>query len=286
MITSSFLGLSAAGFHRVAYTEWHAQNPVTPFPSVPVICAHGLTRNGRDFDRLAACLSATTPVYCPDVVGRGQSDWLKNPASYTYAQYLADMTALIARTGAQQVDWVGTSMGGLIGMMLAAQPNSPIRRLVINDVGPTIPLAGLRRIADYVGLQPEFADLEGLERYLRKNYAPFGINHDNDWRHMAEHSARRLPNGKLTLAHDPAIAMNFKTLTEDVNLWPIYEAIRCPTLVLRGALSDIFSADTAREMTQRGPQARLVEFADVGHAPALMDKEQIDVVAGFLSVSK
>lgn len=276
---SSFLGLSATGFHRIAYTVWASGHTV----DVPVICAHGLTRNGRDFDRLASVLGKNTTVYCPDVVGRGQSEWLKNPAGYNYAQYLADMTALIARTGAPQVDWVGTSMGGLIGMMLAAQPNSPIRKLVINDVGPVIPLAGLKRIADYVGLQPEFSDVEAAERYLRKNYAPFGINHDDDWRHMATHSVRTLPNGKLTLAHDPGIALNFQTLTEDVNLWPAYDAIKCPTLVLRGAQSDIFAADTAQQMTERGAKAQLVTFPNVGHAPALMEPEQIDVVKAFLS---
>lgn len=278
MLIDSCLGLTPLGFHSMSFTVWGNDQNLPP-----VLCVHGLTRNGRDFDRLAAQLAPSRRVYCPDIVGRGRSDYLADPSLYNYATYLADITALIARTGARQVDWVGTSMGGLIGMMLAAQPQSPIRRLVINDVGPYIPLAGLQRIANYVGLLPEFVDLESAERYLRKNYAPFGITRDEDWQHMAAYGTRMLPNGKLTLAHDPGIARNFQVLKQDVDLWSVYDRITAPTLLIRGKESDILSAETARAMTTRGGKAQLVEFSGVGHAPAIMDTDQIKAVTSFLA---
>ncbi|HUY69382.1 MAG TPA: alpha/beta hydrolase [Alphaproteobacteria bacterium] len=273
----SLLGHSPLGFHKIAYTEW-GQATANP----PAVCAHGLTRNGRDFDRLAEALSKERPVFCPDMAGRGQSDWLADPAFYGYPQYLADMTALIARAGAAQVDWVGTSMGGLIGMILAADPNTPIRKLVLNDVGPFIPLAALQRIGSYVGLMPEFPDAAAAERYMRQIYAPFGIAEDADWRHIVGCGIRQLPNGKLTLAHDPAIAKNFLALTQDVDLWAVYDRIQCPVLLLRGMQSDVLSHEVAEEMTRRGPGAHLVEFSNIGHAPALIDTTQIGLITNFL----
>ncbi len=279
MQQNTFLSSSSTGFHKIAYTEWGSATS-----KVPVICVHGLTRNGRDFDWLADALQSTRKIFCPDIPGRGKSDWLKDPALYGYPQYTVDMTAMIARAtdGTQQIDWVGTSMGGIIGMLLASMPNSPIRRLVINDVGPFIPLAALKRISDYVSMVAEFVDVDQLERHLRVIYAPFGITEDKDWRRMAENSCRTLPNGKLALAHDPAIARNFAALDKDVDFWPLYDQIRCPTLLIHGAQSDILTAETAHEMTQRGPKARLVEFP-TGHAPALIDKTQIEVIAEFLA---
>jgi len=278
MSERSFLGLSAAGFHKVAYTQWGREDaPRT------VVCAHGLTRNGRDFDALALDLADGYRVACPDVVGRGKSGWLGNPALYGYPQYCADMAALIARLGVDEVDWVGTSMGGLIGMMLAAQPNSPIRRLVINDVGPFISKVGLQRIADYVGKDPVFEDIAAVESYLRFVLMGFGRLPDEAWRHMAEHGARQRGDGRYGLAYDPAIAEAFKAQPmDDVDLWTFWDRIRCPVLVLRGATSDILMAETAEEMTRRGPGAKLVEFAHTGHAPALMTDDQIAVVRGFL----
>lgn len=274
-------GLDSAGSHRMAVWEW-APSSATASTPIPIICVHGLTRNGRDFDRLAERLSATRPVYCPDIVGRGRSDDLRNPTDYSYATYMADVTALIARIGVTQVDWVGTSMGGLLGMMMAAGHNTPIRRLVINDVGPTIGLNGLKRIAAYVGMNTDFPDTAAVERHMRANYAPFGITRDDDWRHLAQHGTRTTANGRFTLAHDPRIAEAFKTLTTDVNLWPLYDQINIPTLVLRGGLSDIFDAATAESMTQRGPRAICRTFPNIGHAPALMEDDQINAVAAFL----
>ena len=278
MSERSFLGLSAAGFHTVAYTQWGRDDaPRT------VVCVHGLTRNGRDFDALALNLVDRYRVACPDVVGRGKSGRIANPALYGYPQYCADMAALIARLGVEQVDWVGTSMGGLIGMMLAAQPNSPIRRLVINDVGPFISKVGLQRIADYVGKDPVFEDIAAVESYLRFVLMGFGRLPDEAWRHMAEHSARQRPDGRYGLAYDPAIAEAFKAQPMgDVDLWAFWDRIQCPVLVLRGETSDILLPETAEEMTGRGPGARVVEFANAGHAPALMTDDQLAVVRNFL----
>ena len=187
MRQGSVLGFSPAGFHTIAYTVWgaEARTPDGALDGVPpVVCVHGLIRNGRDFDSLAAALSDTRQVFCPDVVGRGRSDWLANPALYGYPQFCVDMTAVIARTGAEQVDWVGTSMGGVIGMMLAAQPKSPIRKLVINDVGAFVPKAALERIAGYVTTERSFPDRGAVEAYLRQVYAPFGKLTDDQWAHL------------------------------------------------------------------------------------------------------
>jgi len=280
MREKQFWGRSPGGFHRIAYTEW-AQASALP----PIICVHGLVRNGHDFDYLARALEGEgRQVFCPDIVGRGKSDWLINPADYNYVQYLTDMTALIARTGADSVDWVGTSMGGLIGMLLAGEANTPIRRLVINDVGPFIPLAALKRIATYLEHSPLFDDLEGVERYLREVYAPFGDLSEENWRHLARYGARTMPDNKLGLAFDPAIAKAFLEAKQDVDLWWAYDRIRCPVLLLHGLDSDILPAVVADEMTKRGPRAELVEFTKIGHAPALMDPAQIAIVTEFLRV--
>jgi pimeloyl-ACP methyl ester carboxylesterase len=272
--------LGPHGFHRIAYTEWAG-----PPGGRTVLCLHGLTRNGRDFDVLAQSLSRSCRVVCPDIVGRGRSEWLRHPGDYGYPLYLADMAALIARLDVAEIDLVGTSMGGLIGMMLAAQPGTPIRRLVVNDIGPLIAKEGLLRIASYVGADPVFADLAALEAYLRKVSASFGALSDAQWRHLAEHGARRRADGTLGRAYDPAIAEAFKGVAGDIDLWPVWDAITCPTLVLRGAESDLLRAGDAAAMTRRGPRARLVEFPGIGHAPALMDGAQIAVIEDFLAGS-
>jgi pimeloyl-ACP methyl ester carboxylesterase len=267
------------GTHRMAYTEWGS-----PSERPSVICVHGLTRNGRDFDRLAEALEKSgRHVICPDIVGRGKSDFLTDhPELYTYPQYVADLNGFLAAKNLKAVHWVGTSMGGIIGMLMAAMPETPIRRLALNDVGPFIPLAALQRIAAYVGMPLEFADKAQLVRYIRQIYEPFGITREKDWQNLVEHSQRTLPNGKLTLAHDPAIAKVFGEIDKDVDLWAVYDAIQCPVLLLRGEKSDILSAEVAEAMTQRGPKAKLITYAGIGHAPALMDEIQIGDVCGFL----
>lgn len=278
MRQGAVLGLSPAGFHRVAYTEWG-----DPANSRVVVCCHGLTRNGRDFDALAADLARDFRVVCPDIVGRGASDWLKDPAHYGYPQYCADMSVLIARLAVPDLLWVGTSMGGLIGMTLAAQTGSPIRRLVINDVGPFVPKAALLRIADYVGLDNRFSSLDAVENHLRKVLAPFGPLTDAQWRHLVEHGHRRREDGTFALAYDPAIAGNVKLAVQDWDLWALWDRVSCPTLVIRGAQSDLLLPETAAEMTQRGPHAECVTWEGMGHAPALMAPEQIAAVRQWLT---
>lgn len=277
----SFLSLAPSGFHRVAFTDWGDQAG-----RKATVCVHGLTRNGRDFDVLASALSASGRVVCPDMPGRGASDWLTDPSNYTYPFYMQDMTALMAHIGAERVDWVGTSMGGLIGMMLAATPGTPIRRLIINDIGPFLPKEALVRISHYVGAAPDFPDIVALENYLRDVHAPFGNLTDEQWRHLATVSATPNGEGGLRLHYDPRIAEAFTAgPIEDIDLWPVWDRITCPVLVIRGVNSDLLTAETAQEMTRRGPKAELVSIEDCGHAPALMDPAQVKIVCDWLGVS-
>ncbi|MGF1561872.1 MAG: alpha/beta fold hydrolase [Geminicoccaceae bacterium] len=261
------------------YTDWGDEHA-----SDVLFCVHGLTRNGRDFDILAQSLCTERRVICPDILGRGQSDWLDDKSRYQPEEYVAHCTQLIDRLGIAKLDWLGTSMGGIIGMYLAARDDHPIRHLVLNDIGPFIPHQALEYIADYVGQMPRFDDLAGLEAYLRKIHAGFGDLSDAQWRAMAEHAARRQPDGSLTLAYDPGIAEPFKdAYGEDQEFWDVYERITCPTLLLRGGDSPLLHAETAQAMTERGPKAELETFAGVGHAPALMEEAQIAVVRRFLA---
>lgn len=274
----ALLCLSAAGFHRIAYRDWGPAGATRL-----VVAVHGLTRNSRDFDELAAALAAADlRVICPDIVGRGDSDPLSDPKGYGYPQYLADMAALIARLDVESVDWIGTSMGGLIGMMLAALPNSPIRRLVINDVGPFISKAALVDILAYVGQDPLFPDIESAEAYFRETYAPFGALTDQQWRDMTRHSTRVADDG-LRLKYDPRIAEPFREIAlEDLNLWSLWEKISCPTLTLRGVESKLLTRETAEEMSRRGPKAELLEIPGCGHAPSLKSASQITALRDWL----
>ena len=267
------------GFHHLAYYEWEG-----PRGAPTVLCLHGLTRNGRDFDSLAEALSSEFRVVAPDFPGRGKSDWLADKREYQPPNYVADIAALIARLDVETVDIVGTSMGGIVGMLIAAQQNNPVRRLVINDVGPTIAKQGLRRIRKYVGRDPSFKDLAALEAALRFVFAGFGALSDATWRTMAEQSARTKPDGSIGFNYDPGIAAPFKRgwIVRDVSLWKFYDAIKCPVLVLRGADSDILRRTDAEAMTRRGPRAKVVEFADIGHAPSLTVPDQISCVREFL----
>ncbi|MDH4151685.1 MAG: alpha/beta hydrolase [Betaproteobacteria bacterium] len=273
--------LNSQGFHRLHYTDWgKADNPRA------VICVHGLTRNCRDFDALAMVLQEHVRVIAVSMAGRGLSDWLPNKEDYGYAQYMNDVTALIARvtaTGTQHIDWVGTSMGGMLGMLLASRPNTPIRRLVLNDVGTVIPKESMARIGSYVGKDMRFKSLTETEQYVRKVSAPFGPLTDAQWQHLTEHNVKQHEDGSWGMNYDPGIALPFKKAQDkDIVLWNYYDAIRCPTLLMRGAESDLLLHDTAREMTTRGPKPKLVEFPGVGHAPALMADDQIAAVREFL----
>lgn len=273
--------LGPHGLHRMAYTEWG--DPANPRV---LLCVHGLTRNGRDFDDLARVLADDYRVVCPDVVGRGRSDWLGVKSDYGFPVYVADMVTLIARLDVEEVHWVGTSMGGIIGMLLASQPHTPISRLVLNDVGPVITRVALERIAQYVGMTPRFPTMEAAEAYIREVSAPFGPLSDAQWRHLTQYSVRPVggEGGGFAFVYDPGLGDAFRAgpIDADIDLWPVYEGVRCPTLALRGAQSDLLAADVFQAMGTRGPRARTVEFTGVGHAPMLMDPAQIEVVRGFL----
>jgi pimeloyl-ACP methyl ester carboxylesterase len=272
--------LGPSGFRRMAYVERGTSGEEWP----DAVCVHGLTRNSRDFDELAIILAESRRVVAVDVAGRGKSDWLPHLALYDFPLYLSDMAALLARMDVEAVDWVGTSMGGLIGMMLAAQPNSPIKKLVLNDVGPFLSAAGLAKIGERLANLPSsFASLEEAEAYFRQAHASFGKLSDEQWRHMAIHSTRENEKGGLSLHYDPLIAQRFLSAPlVDVDLWGLWEKINCPVLVLRGEQSDLLSRETAEEMTRRGPKATLVEIPDCGHAPSLMDNFQIAVIKNWL----
>ena len=272
-----------AGLNRLAYREWgDLQAPV-------LVCVHGLTRCARDFDTLAAAMADRYRVVCPDVAGRGRSGWYADPMLYQVPQYVADMVTLIARLDVESVHWVGTSMGALIGMALASLPAAPgvpplVSRLVMNDAGPVVTRASLERIAAYVGLPVALPDFEAALRYVRTVSASFGPHSEEQWRCLTEAVVRRNDDGSWRLHYDPRLAEPFrKTLPEgDLELWPLWNAIRCPTLVVRGAESDLLTRETAQKMTTTGPKAALVEFAGVGHAPTLMQADQVSAVRAFL----
>ena len=265
--------LLAGAFRRMATTEWG------PPDAPPVICVHGLSRQGRDFDALASALSDRYHVICPDLPGRGRSDWLPEPALYAPPSYAVALGHLLARVN-RPVFWVGTSLGGICGMLVAAAGASPIRRMVLNDIGPFLPKAALARIASYVGDMPEFSGIDEVEAFLRRVHAPFGSLSDADWRQMAVHSARALPDEKLTLHYDPAMTIPMRqSAPADLEMWPIWDRITAPMLAIRGETSDLLLPDT---FTRMGERARTHLVHGAGHAPALMDAPTIDVIRRFL----
>jgi len=300
-----FASLGPHGFHRIAYTDWGGSSN-----SRVVVCMHGLTRNSRDFDWLARALQRDYRVVCMDAAGRGESDWLDHKEDYTFRQYQADAAALIARVTAQErgvlsswfgangpvdagsVDWVGTSMGGLIGILLAAQPHSPIRRLVLNDVGPFVSWAALMRIKGYVMTRATYPTFEQAEAVLRQAFASWGPMSEEQWRHLARHSIRQTDEG-FGFACDPRIAdatswgfspearLGNRNLL-GLEMWGVWERVRCPVLILRGKDSEVLLAETVRRMCSRDARTETIEFAGVGHAPALMSREQIEPIRAFL----
>lgn len=304
MSQESFLSLGPNGFHRIAYRDWG--DPSNPHV---VLCVHGLSRNSHDFDFLAEALARDCRVVCMDVVGRGESEWLEERSGYSFSTYLSDAAALVARitkpapvrglagrlwrrTGATRLDWVGTSMGGLIGMLLAAKRGSPIGRLVLNDVGPFVPWNSLFRLKGGTGRKHAFASYEEARDYLREACANFGPLTDAQWEYLVQHSVRRREDGRWALRYDPAIGSWSAQpdpelplgpeFLRGIDLWSAWNTVECPVLVLRGANSDVLLARTVEEMRRRKPGLESVEFAGVGHAPALFDQEQIDTVREFL----
>lgn len=270
--------LSKAGVHRMSCVEWgDPKNPRV------LVCVHGLTRNARDFDALAQDLSKHYRVICPDIVGRGHSDWLFDKTLYAIPQYATDVMLMLRARGIHECDWVGTSMGGLIGMAIASQARNPIRKLVLNDVGPVITAESLRRIGEYVGRAPDFPSLDAAIEYVRTVSADFGQHTDAEWRHLTEHNVHQVGN-VWRMRYDPGIGDTFRLAppVADISVWPVFDAIKCPVMLMRGANSDLLKRETAEEMTRRGPRAELVEVPDVGHAPTLMHESQIAPVREFL----
>ena len=275
--------LHPGGLHRMAYAEWG-----DPGNSEVVICVHGLSRNGRDFDTLARALAPTHRVVCPDMVGRGRSDHLADPRGYGFPQYVGDCITLVARLDVERVCWVGTSMGGLIGMMIAALADSPISRFVINDVGPVLGGAGLARIGRAVGTKTEFDSFEEGLAYVTQAAETFGPHTPEQWRSIAEHLVLER-DGKWRLHYDARIGDVMRAdLAKPAggDLWPVWDQVRCPTLILRGAESDLLENDVALAMTTRGPKASLISYPGVGHAPLLMQAEQVTDVVTFIKEEK
>ncbi|NVO06100.1 MAG: alpha/beta hydrolase [Rhodoferax sp.] len=280
----------ATGSHRMAYWQWgDAQAAHT------VVCVHGLTRQGRDFDVLARALveRATQPirVICPDVAGRGMSDWLADPQAYAIPGYVGDMLALLAALQPQTLDWVGTSMGGLIGIGVCAHAQAvgaSVRRLVLNDVGPVLEWDSIQRIGTYLGKSMHFDSLQQAADALWSIASSFGPHTPAQWLELSRHMVKPDPQGGVRLHYDPAMALPFQAITQEAAeqgeaaIWALYDGITARTLLLRGADSDLLSVQTAAQMTQRGPKARLLEFAGVGHAPTLVEQSQVDAVASFL----
>ncbi len=274
--------LDNRGLHRMAYWDWgDAANPRV------LVCVHGLTRQGRDFDTLAQAMCTEYRVVCPDVVGRGRSEWLADPMTYAVPQYVADMVTLLARLNAKEVDWVGTSMGGLIGLGVAALKGSPLRRFVINDVGPTIEAAAIARIGGYVGRAAQWSTQDEAAEALWEISQGFGPHTREQWLALTAPQLHQ-EGGVFKPRSDPAIALPFKAVTPqmaqagEAMLWHAWDSLKLPTLLLRGGESDLLSAATAQAMTQRGPKAQLVQFDGVGHAPMLVQPEQVAAVRNFL----
>ena len=270
------LGLSQTGFHKLHYIEWSK-----PKNDTAVICVHGLARNCRDFDVLAQALSPSHSVYAIDMVGRGLSDRLPAASMYNFAQYLSDCNALIARLNVKYVDWIGTSMGGVVGMMLAAQKNTPIRRLILNDVPIIIKSENIQRIREYISIHPTFRDLKQAEKYYRQILSTFGKLSDEQWEHVTKHSVKKRDNGKYELHYDPLVAKLKETDMVDTNLSKIWEMVKCPVLLLHGLDSDLLTTDYVNKMREIR-DFDYVAFSDVGHAPMLMADDQVAAVADWL----
>lgn len=271
-----------AGSHRMAYWSWgDAANPRV------LVCVHGLSRQGRDFDALARALAGDYRVVAPDIVGRGRSDWLRDPMGYGLPQYVGDMTVLLARLDAIELNWLGTSMGGLIGMAAAALLDGAVSRLILNDVGPRITAESLQRIAGYLGKAPKFASRRQAEDYLWSISQTFGPHTPEQWRALCEPMLKPEGDG-FVLHYDPRIAVAFGVATPEATaageaqLWALYDRIRAKTLLVRGAQSDLLTPEVADEMTRRGPRATLVQIEGVGHAPTFVPDEQIALVRDFL----
>lgn len=268
--------LNPVGFHNMAYKEWGSSDNERV-----LVCVHGLARNSRDFDDLALALSRDYRVICPDIVGRGESDWLPAGQEYGIPQYMNDIVTLLARLNVDKVDWVGTSMGGIIGMCLAALPNSPIKSLVLNDVGGFIPATALQRISEYLG-DKRFTNLEQVESYMRSTYLAYRKITDEQWKRLTKFGSRQLEDGRFALHYDPAIAEATKANSkEDIDLWAVWSAIRVPQLLIWGECSDVLQESTVW-MMQNNDDLELYKVPGMEHAPSLMESDQIHEIQSWL----
>jgi len=275
--------ISPEGLHRMSYKDWgDADNPNV------IVCVHGVTRVSDDFDALARELSSHFRVICPDIVGRGRSEWLRTGQHYQVQQYVCDMVTLFARINVGNISFLGTSMGGMIGTALASLPGSPIRKLILNDIGPVLNIAALGRIGQYIGQSIRFATFQEADQYIRSISLPFGEHTEEQWQKLSRDVLCQDKDGMWTRNYDLKLAASMQAVTPDMAkameamMWAAYDAISCPTLLLRGAESDLLLSDTAQQMTQRGPKAKLVEFEKIGHAPTFLHADQIAVVNDFL----
>lgn len=277
MRTRSVMALDPVGFHRVVYHEWgSADNDRV------LVCVHGLARNSRDFDELARALSRDYRVVCPDMPGRGESDWLSPGLSYDIPRYLSDMATLLARLDVDQVDWIGTSMGGIIGICLAALPNSPIRSLVLNDVGCFIGKNALQRISQYLG-DHRFSSVAEVEQYMRTTYTAYQGLSDKQWQHLARYGHRTVSEGQYGLHYDPRIAeQSWESQDQDIDLEPVWSQVSCPQMLIWGDQSDVLTADTVTRMQQLRPELDLYRIEGMTHAPSLMETEQINAIQQWL----
>ena len=275
--------ISPDGLHKMAYKEWgEADNPNV------LVCVHGLTRVSDDFDVLARSLSDKFRVICPDVVGRGRSGWLRSSQNYQIQQYVADMVTLFARLQAEQISWLGTSMGGMIGMAIASLKENPIQKLILNDIGPNLNVTALTRISQYVSQPMRFVTFDEASHYIRSISETFGEHTEDEWHKICKDVLRKDKDGMWIRHYDLNLGMSMQAISPDlaqamqVMMWAAYDSISCPTLLLRGKESDLLLADTAIQMTNRGPRAKLVEFEKVGHAPTLVHEDQIAPIKEFL----
>ena len=280
MIDGSWAAFGPGETVRLNYYDWGPR-----MHPKRVVCVHGLTRQGRDFDEVAKGLSKQRRIVCPDLVGRGRSGWLTDKKLYNLDTYVAHMSGLLDHLGFEGIDWVGTSLGGLIGMQLASERPELIRRLVLNDIGPQLELEGIRGISTYVGQDPRFKRLGEVADYLKKVHADFGELTDAQWSEMTTHSVMRHPEGGYGLHYDPAIGLPFRKPPEKAPPpnWEVWERIQCPVLLLRGEKSRLLSPATAERMAKTGPKAEVVEIKGVGHAPALMSEDQVALVRDFIT---
>lgn len=291
-----YLGTSKEGFHNIAFTEWGMLNPDLP----SILCLHGYTRNGRDFDALAYYLSLQgRHVLCPDVVGRGDSSWFKNAQHYTFDQYITDISALIAYSHARQIDVIGTSMGGIIGMMMAAMPNTPIRRLILNDVGAQIPVSGLKKLG-LTERKVDFVSFDKAKAYFKEHLEEFGDLSEEQWINLTKHSIEQRAPDLFVSKIDPNIRnpkSSFQFISEffhhpykslegifyDIDLWSVWNKISCPVFIIHGMHSEILTAEIIHRMKKEHSLTQVYDKENAGHAPALLDLADHERIYHWLS---